>query len=150
MSTHYRHTQSGVLLRLAILPGALGVVVAGLVAGPLALAILVPLAVVLTAIGWCFSSLTVEVTPSELTWFFGPGIWRNTTPRDEIVSATPETNTWWWGWGIHLTPRGWLYNVAGFEAVEVTLRDGKRFRIGSDETRMLAEALRPATNARRR
>jgi len=100
-----------------------------------------PLAAILGGVGWAFSSLTVEVSTTELTWFFGPGFWRKSIARDEIISATPVRNKWWWGWGIHLTPRGWLYNVSGLEAVEIALRNGKTLRIGSDEATALARAL---------
>ena len=44
--------------------------------------------------------------------------------------------------GIHLTPYGWLYNVSGFDAVAITLRDGKRFALGTDDSHGLVEALR--------
>jgi hypothetical protein len=43
----------------------------------------------------------------------------------EIVGCEPIRIRWWYGWGIHLTPYGWLYNVSGFDAVAITLRDGK-------------------------
>jgi len=40
--------------------------------------------------------------------------------------------------------RYWVYNVSGLEAVEVTLRSGKRFRIGTDEPEALLTALQRA------
>jgi hypothetical protein len=119
--------------------GAVGFLLAGLAAGKAA-PFLLP-AVALGALGWAFSSLTVEVSSDELTWYFGPGIWRKSVARSEIESATPARNKWWWGWGIHLTPRGWLYNVSGLDAVEISLRNGKMLRIGSDQAPTLAEAL---------
>jgi hypothetical protein len=139
MNYFYRHTQAGLLLRWMTLPAALGLLFAGFVAGK-TLLFLLP-AVVLGAISWVFSSLTVEVSAHELVWFFGPGVWRKSILRSEIESVVPARNKWWWGWGIHLTPRGWLYNVAGLDAVEVILRDGKTLRIGSDEAEQLADAL---------
>jgi hypothetical protein len=141
MQPVYRHTQSGTLLFLSTLPGALILLVSGLLCrGPLTLPFVI-LALVLGAVGYAFSSLTVEVTPTELAWFFGPGVLRKSVPRTAIMSATPVVNKWWWGWGIHLTPRGWLYNIGGLEAVEIALRDGKTLRIGSNETASLARAL---------
>jgi hypothetical protein len=125
-----------------IIPPALGLFAAGYVGGKGLL--FLPLALVLAATGWVFSSLTVEVFPEELTWYFGPGFWRKSIQRREIASATPVRNKWWWGWGIHLTPRGWLYNVSGLEAVEIALRNGKTIRIGSDEATALAQALSQA------
>jgi hypothetical protein len=139
MQPFYSRTQTGQLLRWAIIPPALGLLAAGYLGGKAAL--FLPIALALGGIGWVFSSLTVEVSATELTWFFGPGLWRKSIERDEIVSAIPVRNEWWWGWGIHLTPRGWLYNVSGMEAVEIVLRSGKMLRIGSDEASALADAL---------
>jgi len=91
--------------------------------------------------GLLFSSLTIEVTQSELVWFFGPGFLRRRIARREIANAEAARNKWWWGWGVHLTPRGWLYNVHGLDSVEVIRKDGKSFRLGTDEPQALASAL---------
>jgi hypothetical protein len=48
-------------------------------------------------------------------------------------------NQWWWGWGIRLIPGGWLYNVSGLDAVELKMKNGRVYRIGTDEPRKLAE-----------
>jgi hypothetical protein len=47
----------------------------------------------------------------------------------------------WYGWSIRLTPHGWLYSVSGLAAVELTLQDGKRLRIGTDEPERLCQAI---------
>ncbi|QGM44864.1 hypothetical protein [Methylocystis heyeri] len=122
------------------LPGVVGLLIAAWLTGvwfPFAL-----VAVVLAAVSAAFSSLTVEVSPDELVWFFGPGLFRKSVPRSEISLVSPVTNKWWYGWGIHLTPHGWLYNVSGLEAVEIKLWTGRTLRIGSDETEKLVHALR--------
>ena len=36
----------------------------------------------------------------------------------------------------------WIYNVSGFDAVEIMTRKGKRIRIGSDEAGKLEEAIK--------
>ncbi|NJN84219.1 MAG: hypothetical protein HC802_19360, partial [Caldilineaceae bacterium] len=46
------------------------------------------------------------------------------------------------GWGIHLTARGWLYNVSGWQAVAISLRSGRRLMLGTDEPERLVSALR--------
>ncbi len=135
----YRHTQTGYLLIFVTIPLAVAMVVAGRLTGTWVLQ-LIPIVALAPTI-WVFSSLTVEVTPTELIWFFGPGVLRKSIPRADIVKATPVRNKWWHGWGIHLTPRGWLYNVSGLEAVEIELATGKFLRIGSDESDRLAHAL---------
>ena len=139
MRPFYSHTQTGQTLRWTIVSPALGLLAAGSIVGKELL--LLPIALALAGVGWAFSTLTVEVSTTELTWFFGPGFWRKNIARDEIVSAVPVRNKWWWGWGVRLTPRGWLYNVSGLGAVEIALRSGKVLRIGSDEAPALAEAL---------
>jgi hypothetical protein len=42
-----------------------------------------------------------------------------------------------------------LYNVSGMDAVEIHLRSGQHFRIGTDEPELLAAALRMAISAKR-
>jgi hypothetical protein len=98
------------------------------------------------AAGVLFFSLTVEVADGELRWFFGPGLWRQRVALAEIAAVAEVPSRWWEGWGIHLTPRGWLYNVYGRGAVEIVLRSGRRFRLGTDEPQALLEALRETTS----
>jgi hypothetical protein len=135
----YHHTQTGAALRWGLILPAIGLFAVGFAARRAVP--FVPLAALLAATGWAFSSLTVEVTPTRLIWFFGPGLLRKSIEREAIMGATPVRNPWWYGWGIHLTPRGWLYNVGGLDAVELALSNGSKLRIGSDEAAALARAL---------
>ncbi len=91
-----------------------------------------------------FHSLTAEVTNEELLVSFGPGLIRRRFRIDQIVSATQVRNRWYYGWGIRLTPSGWMFNISGFDAVELQLANGKRFRIGTDDPRGLIRALEKA------
>jgi len=88
-----------------------------------------------------FSSLTVTVDQDTLTWHFGLEFWKKSTARSEITNVRSVETRWWDGWGIRWTPNGWLYNVAGFDAVAVTTRDGKTVMIGTDEPDTLVSAL---------
>jgi len=63
------------------------------------------------------------------------------TAKREIEDATPVRNHWFYGWGIRLTPHGWLYNVSGLGAVEIVLSSGKHYRIGTDRPEELAQAI---------
>jgi hypothetical protein len=45
--------------------------------------------------------------------------------------------------GIHVTPYGWLYNVAGWDAVAITLCEGRRFALGTDDPHGLLDVIRP-------
>lgn len=88
-----------------------------------------------------FSSLEIEITDTELRWSFGPGLIQKRVALDEIADVQVTRTRWWEGWGIHFTSRGWLYNVAGFSAVAIRLRSGKRFVLGTDEPETLARHL---------
>jgi len=100
--------------------------------------------VILIVTAWLFSSLSVEVADGEVRVRFGPGWPRRTIPVSDIHGASKVRNSWWYGWGIRYTPHGWLYNVQGLDAVELDLAGGRQFRIGTDEPRELARAVRLA------
>jgi hypothetical protein len=107
------------------------------------LVMMVVAAILIVAI-FLFSSLTVEVDETELRLSFGPGVIRKTFLVGEIRDGRIVTNPWYYGWGIHMTPHGWLFNVAGFEAVELTFDSGRKVRIGSDEPNRLLAAIHRA------
>lgn len=135
----YHHTQSGTITRVAAIGG---LVVAALLLLRMDTRPVLWLLLVLAGLGvFAFSSLTVELDQERLRFWFGPGVFGHTFPLHEIARCTAVRNPWWYGWGIHLTPRGWLYNVSGREAVELELTDGRRLRIGTDEPDRLCEAL---------
>ena len=90
---------------------------------------------------WIFRSMTVEISETELKWYFGPGWPRKQVPLSEVASAEVIRTTILNGWGIHYTSRGWLYNVSGYGAVAIKLRNGKRFCLGTDEPEELARHL---------
>ena len=84
-------------------------------------------------------TLGVEVDATHVRIKFGVGLIRKSFRLDEIETCRPVRNRWWWGWGIRLIPGGWLYNVSGLDAVELVMKNGKIFRIGTDEPRVLSE-----------
>jgi len=82
-----------------------------------------------------FTTLTVSIDENYLRIKFGYGIFRKKFPLNEIVSFRQVKNHWYYAWGIHLWlwPYIWVYNVSGFDAVELRLKNGKIYRIGTDE-----------------
>ena len=96
---------------------------------------------ILLIAGWLFHSLTIEVADGELRWRFGPGWIRKRVSLDIIVSVQPVRTKVIEGWGIHLSRFGWLYNVSSYDAVAVTLKNGQRFALGTDEPTKLLAAL---------
>ena len=92
-----------------------------------------------------FASLTIRITETELCWHFGPGLIRKKVALAVIQQAEITTTKFIHGWGIHLTPNGWLYNVSGFKAVAFKLKNGKQFVLGTDEPEKLHEAIQNVT-----
>ena len=95
----------------------------------------------LVCLTWLFSSLTVEVYGEELRHYFGPGFWKKRYLLEEIESIKQVRNSWIFGWGIRITPHGWLYNVSGLDAVQIQLRSGRKFRIGTDDPQGMIDAI---------
>ena len=141
----YRHTQFGkviVVATVAIIPlAALPAWLAGIATA--AWLILGSMVVVLSL----FASLTVEINAEHLRIRFGIGLIRKRFPLGQIDTCRPVKNPWIYGWGIRLTPHGWLYNVSGQEAVELKMKSGKTCRIGTDEPEILTDALQEALDS---
>lgn len=108
---------------------------------PLGAAILLGVGLVL------FHSMTIEIDSDTLRCWFGFGAIRRQYPLSEIVNATAVRNRWFYGWGIRLTPNGWMWSVSGFDAVEIELTSGKFFRLGTGEPEKLAEAIRQPSSS---
>ena len=89
-----------------------------------------------------FYRLRITIEDETLRASFGPGIIRKRVRLAEIAGCEPIRIRWWYGWGIHLTPYGWLYNVSGFDAVAITMRDGRKFALGTDDPHALTTAIR--------
>jgi len=103
--------------------------------------------IVLIGVAILFSSLTVDVSGSELRWHFGPGLWTYRLPLGDIQRVAIVRNHWWSGFGLRMRPGFRLYNVSGFDAVELQLKSGDIRRIGTDDPQGLAAALRSQTQA---
>jgi hypothetical protein len=95
-----------------------------------------------------FYKLTIKIDNHVLRISFGAGVVGKTVQLTEIDTYEPVRIRWWYGWGIHLTPYGWLYNVSGWDAVAIKLRNGKKFAIGTAEPQALVEAIRRFASAR--
>jgi hypothetical protein len=94
--------------------------------------------------GFVFSSLTIEAREGRLNWWFGFRIWRRELALADIAAVAVKRTPLWYGWGIRKIARGWLYNVSGREAVELTLKDGRRILLGTDRPHQLAAVLAAA------
>jgi hypothetical protein len=84
-------------------------------------------------------TMTVEVDEMLVRIKFGVGFIRKSFRLEEIESCRPVRNCWWWAWGIRQISGGWLYSVSGLDAIELVMKNGKIFRIGTDEPQVLTE-----------
>lgn len=95
-----------------------------------------------------FSTLTVFIDERYLNIKFGYGIFRKKFLLSDIVLTKQVKNRWYYGWGIRflLWPRMCIYNVSGFDAVEIIMKDGKIYRIGTDTPSGLEAAIKQVIN----
>ncbi len=135
----YQHTQPGYLVIVIILAMLILIGVIIVLGGFSWIALAVIIIVVLVLLE--FSSLTVTITEDMVEARFGPGPIRKRIRLSYIESSRTVRNHWYYGWGIRLTPHGVLYNVSGFDAVEIKLRSGKAIRIGTDVPQELNDAI---------
>jgi hypothetical protein len=140
IAPQYRHTQIG-YVTLATLGGGV-VAAAGLRQLHVATTLLYATGAFILVMSALFSSLTITVSDAQLESHFTFGFWRKRVPLAEIAGVSITRSTWLEGWGIRVTTRGMLYNVSGTRAVEVELRSGRRFRLGTDEPEALSAAIR--------
>jgi len=95
-----------------------------------------------------FLTLNVIVNSKFLKIKFGPGIFRKNILINEIKSVEIVKNHWYYGWGIRYWyfPKMWIYNVSGFKAIEIKMKNGKINRIGTDEPEKLEKAIKEFIN----
>ncbi len=95
-----------------------------------------------------FATLTVSIDGNYLQIKFGYGIFHTRFVVSEIVSVERVKNHWYYGWGIRLWlwPKMWIYNISGFDAVQITMKNGKVYRIGTDAPLELEAAIKRAIN----
>jgi hypothetical protein len=135
--TRYEHTQIGHVIVWSLLAIIL-IASGGLIshhAAPGIISIILLVCLVL------FYRLKITIEDETLCASFGPGIIRKRVRLAEIVRCEPIRIRWWYGWGIHMTPFGWLYNVSGFDAVAITLRDGRKIALGTNDPHGLTTAI---------
>ncbi len=140
MNAQYRHSQPGylmivisaIMLIVAAFAYACGLRPPGIIIGAISIFLLL------------FDyKLTVEIRDGFLRFWFGIGLFWKTIPLEQIAYCRLYDGIIF-GWGIHVGPGGWLYNVSGMKAVTVVLKSGKKMFIGTDEPQQLIEAVNSA------
>ena len=95
-----------------------------------------------------FSRLTVVVDERRVSVGFGGGLARRRFALHTVEAASAVKVPWLAGWGIRLTPQGWLYNAWGRDAVQLSFAEGRRFTIGTNEPETLLAAIELARRGR--
>jgi hypothetical protein len=144
----YEHTQSGWPIRIAFLTLAFSLLALAALPDfdqvrtpPRALAAGVGIAALL---GWMWGSMTVRIQDGQLRIRFGLGWPRRTVTLSDISAVEITRTSFFDGWGVRWTRRGWLFNVSGYDAVLLQLHGGRSLLVGSDEPRRLKDALQRA------
>ena len=145
--TRYHHTQVGWVTLGAMLAVVLLVAVS---VAPLRAPLIVSLLMAVTlAVASVFASLSVTLDERYLTIRFGLTPIRKRIVLADVASFRQVRNPWYVGWGIRYIGGGWLYNVSGFDAVELVRHGGSRLIIGTNDPdglqRALSAALGPST-----
>ena len=137
---HYRHTQVGYWMAAAMV--GLAAVIASRMQSLTTFGVM---CLVTTLASALFGTLTVIVDETSVQVTFGPvGLLRERIAVADVTHARAVRNSPLNGWGIRYIRHGRLWNVWGLDAVELQLRNGTRFRIGTDEPQALLQALRRA------
>lgn len=93
--------------------------------------------------------LTITVDDIYLRWSFGflslPA-WKVALADIAAVEATQTK--FFDGYGIKVTSQGMLYNAAGSAAIRVLKRNGKSFRLGTQDPQRLLSYISPRINVK--
>ena len=141
MTKIYEHTQVGYLMLIVLTLGMFCVTFWMISLGfswiAFAALIVLDLSLIL------FSTLTVEVTDGILDIKIGPGVFHKQFNLNDVkecfVVSTPQHMKF-----ERWMPEGWLYNLSGMHAIELKMRNGKYYRIGTNTPSELADAIQKA------
>ena len=143
---HYAHTQTAPLYLLVVVTGIGMFVGAWSVPEQVVQIILVASGVLMLLLAMAFHHLTIRDEGDDLLIGFGPlPLLRRRIQYSQIERVEQTTSTILDGWGIHMSlSGGWVWNLWGFDCVDVWYRKGnrtKKVRIGTDDPVGLAAFL---------
>ena len=142
----YNHTQTGYLIIIALVLVALlfGFILTQIEFHYALLVLMIAILVLLMS----FLTLNVTVDKNYLRIKFGYGIFKKRFKIKEIASVKIVRNKWYYGWGIRFwwKPRMIIYNISGYDAVEIKLKNIRIYRIGTDEPKKLEQAIKKRIN----
>ena len=98
-------------------------------------------------LGLSFRQLTCRDEGAHLRISFGPlPIFRRKLLYSRLEKVKQNRSRLLDGWGIHLCTRGgWVWNLWGFDCVDIDFTGGKKLRLGTDDPEGLADFLNSRT-----
>ncbi len=89
-----------------------------------------------------FYKLTITIDDTYVSFKLGIGLIHKKYRLSDIESCKPVKNPFWYGIGIRLTPGGWLYNVSGRHAIELSFKNkNSKIRIGTNLPDLVSKAV---------
>ena len=90
-------------------------------------------AIVCAVLSFTFGLLAVQDEGDHLSVSFGPiPFFRKSIPYSEITAVAKDRSHFLSGWGIHLTRKGWLWNIGGFDCVHIEMGT-QQILVGTDD-----------------
>lgn len=89
-----------------------------------------------------FATLTVTGFHDHLEIKFGIGLIRKKFLYKDIKSCSVQKNPFFYGWGVRSIPGGWLYNISGSWSVQLDMKSGKMYRVGTAEPQKLEQFIK--------
>ena len=146
----YDHTQSASLY-LLLLAFAIGIFGASIfVAEIVVQTVCLSSGALMLLFAFSFRNLTVSDEGTELLICFGPlPLFKRRLKYSELEKVEQARSTVMDGWGIHMSPSGgWVWNLWGYDCVDVWYRQGRKLRIGTDDPVALTQFLKSKVVAR--
>lgn len=89
-----------------------------------------------------FHQIKITVTDKNVSFKMGIGLIKKTYALQDITKCKPVRNSAWSGIGIRLIPNGWLFNVSGLEAIELSFKSRSSItRIGTNKAAEVANLI---------
>jgi hypothetical protein len=140
----YKNTQIGYLMIFVFVAISLtyGIIFLQIGLEEFNIAMIIIMAMILILIA-SFSTLTITLDEKSLNIRYTYGIFRKKFNINDISSVKSVKNKWYYGWGIRYWPfrKIWIYNVSGFNAIEITMKNGRIYRLGTNEPKKLENAI---------
>jgi hypothetical protein len=84
--------------------------------------------------------MVIEIDQTHISFKMGIGLFHRKYRIDSLNDCFPVTNSLIGGTGIRRFSKGWLYNVSGNKAVELTFKDSEKLiRLGTNKPEEIAK-----------